>query len=49
MADINTPDVYRYDLIFVDENYEDNTIVEQYKLEPFSSNWYVYSHSTFSG
>lgn len=46
---VNSHDVFCCDLIFVDESYEENNIVDKYELKSFSSDWYVYSYSTFSG
>jgi hypothetical protein len=43
---IDSPNVMCYELVYVDENYEDTPVKRQ---EPFYDNWYTYSFHTYTG
>lgn len=44
---IDSPDIRVYYLVYIDENYNDNSPIKE--KEPFYDNWYTWSSDTYSG
>lgn len=44
---MENPDIRCYELVYIDENYNCDSIIKSQK--PFCGNWYTWSYNTFSG